>query len=175
MRRRGEPGAADSDRRDPFDPSGDDEPPTRRLIDWEAVSHAFVPMAIRDRAIAVRIETGTRTYDLGEPVDLTITFRNRLPIPIRLRTDSPRRWTWAVDGCIEASRYQPPLPDRPATVVFARNERKRFRRRWSQRIRLTETEWEPVEPGNYTLTVQLSVPNAEHRGLVDTTDIEIRR
>ncbi|WP_254528405.1 hypothetical protein [Natrinema gelatinilyticum] len=144
-----------------------------RAIDWAAFSHAFTPTRLRHRAISVSVSTDDRRYDLGEPVELTVTFRNRLPFPIRIRTDSPNRWTWAVDGLREASQVPRTVPDRPAVFSFDRRERKRFRRRWPQRIQVADDRWTPVDTGTYMLEARISRSDATDRGLVDRTEIEI--
>ena len=166
--------ALERDSDDPFTPAASDDRNARRTIDWDAFSHAFMPVALRNRAIAVSIATDRDVYDRGEPVTVEIEFRNRLPVPVRLRTESPELWTWSVDGATAASRLEREIPDRPGAFSFARSERKRFSREWPQRIRVTEDEWEPVEPGRYVLEARISCPNATDRGLVDRTEIEIR-
>lgn len=146
---------------------------TRDAIDWAALSHALTPTALRCRVIEVTVETDRDRYDPGEPVAITVAFRNRLPVPIRLRTDSPNRWTWAVDGAPNASRVPRAVPDRPAVFSFARRERKRFTRRWLQRFRVADDRWEPVEPGTYAITAAINRADAADRGLVDRTEIRI--
>lgn len=159
---------------DPFAPSRREEDENgRRSIDWDAFSHAFTPVAIRRRAIEVRVTTDRETYDRGDPVGIAVEFHNRLPFPIRLRTDSPRRWTWTVDGTPNASRVPDDVPDRPAAFSFGRGERKRFHREWTQRIRVARDEWEPVDPGTYTIGAMVTCDDAADRGLADRTEIEI--
>lgn len=150
-----------------------DENERTRTINWTAVCHAVAPQAVRHRAIDVTVATDKRRYDPGEPVVVTVTFRNRLPIPIRVRTDSPNYWYWTVDGFREASQVPRPVPDRPAAFSFARREVKRFTRQWHQRLQLSENEWQPVGPGTYTLAAGITRSDAAARGLVDTTVIEI--
>ncbi|MGQ3411954.1 hypothetical protein ACT4ML_06785 [Natrinema sp. LN54] len=159
---------------DPFTPEregGDARGP--RTIDWTAFSHAFTPLALRHRGLSVAVSTDKRRYERGDPVEITVEFRNRLPFPIRIRTESPNRWYWAIDGLRNASRIPRAVPDRPAAFSFARSERKRFRREWPQRIRVADDEWEPVDPGRYTIDVGITRPDADDRGLVDRTEIEI--
>lgn len=145
-----------------------------RTVDWTAFSHAFTPRSVRHRAIEVTVSTDRRRYAPGEPVAIAVEFRNRLPFPIRIRTDSPKRWRWAVDGLPEASRVPEPAPDRPAAFSFARGECKRFRRRWPQRIRIADREWVPVEPDTYTIEAGINRDGADACGLVDRAEIEIR-
>ncbi|MFA9415066.1 hypothetical protein [Natrinema sp. HArc-T2] len=144
-----------------------------RTIDWAALSYAVTPRALRHRAINVDVSTDKRRYEPGEPVDITVTFHNRLPIPIRIRTDSPNYWYWTVDGHREDSQVPRTVPDRPAAFSFARRERKRFRRQWHQRIQISDDEWRPVDPGRYTIAVGLTRSDAAARGLVDTAVLEI--
>lgn len=147
--------------------------PRSDAIDWAALSHALAPTALRCRAIEVTVETDRDRYDPGEPVGITVGFRNRFPVPIRLRTDSPTRWTWAVDGEQNASQVPRAVPDRPAAFDFARRERKRFTRRWPQRLRVADDRWEPVGPGTYSITAGIDRADAADRGLVDRTEIRI--
>ncbi|RQG98103.1 hypothetical protein EA473_01400 [Natrarchaeobius chitinivorans] len=172
MRRIYESRALERSADEPFVPSTNGDERSPRTIDWDAFSHAFVPSALRNRAISVSVTTDRDVYALEEPVRLTVEFHNRLPFPIRLRTDSPNVWTWSVDGFAAASCVSRGVPDRPSTFSFARNERKRFRRTWSQRLRISETEWEGVGPGHYTVSAGVSREDA--RGLTDRTTIEIR-
>lgn len=145
-----------------------------RTIDWAAASHALLPQFVRRRAITVSVSTDHDDYRPGEPVSIDVTLENRLPVPIRLRTDSPAVWFWSVDGFPEASRLPRATPDRPSTIAFARSECKRFRRRWSQRIRVAEREWESIDPGRYVLEAGIARADADACGLVDRTAIEIR-
>ncbi|THE64417.1 hypothetical protein D8Y22_13480 [Salinadaptatus halalkaliphilus] len=141
-----------------------------RTIDWAALSHALLPRRLRTRAITVSVRTDADVYHRGDPVAVEIDLRNRLPVPIRLRTDSPNVWTWTVDGEPVDARD---VPDRPGSIHFDRGERKRFHRRWSQRVRVRDREWKPVEPGTYTIAARLSRGDAAARGLADRTAIEI--
>ena len=166
--------ALERDADDPFAPAASDDENARRAIDWDAFSHAFAPVALRTRAIDVTVTTDRDVYRPGQSVAIGIEFRNRLPFPIRLRTDSPERWTWAVDGIRAATRVPRAVPDRSAAFSFARSERKRFSREWTQRIRVSESEWEPVDPGYYAIAVRINRDDAADRGLVATTEIEIR-
>ncbi|WP_222919815.1 hypothetical protein [Natrinema sp. SYSU A 869] len=160
---------------DPFAPEtteGDDRSP--RTIDWGAFSHAFTPIAVRHWAIDVTVSTDERRYEPDEPVEIVVEFRNRLPFPVRIRTDSPNRWRWTVNGLRDASRVAQTVPDRPVAFSFARRERKRFRRQWHQRIQISDDKWDPIEPGVHTIGVGINRADAAARGLVDSTEIEIR-
>ncbi|WP_254763325.1 hypothetical protein [Natrinema marinum] len=175
MSRRDDAGPLERTGEEPFASGTPDGERGGRSVDWAALSHALTPTRLRHRALAVTVSTNKRRYERGEPVAITVEFRNRLPVPLRLRTESPIRWTWAVDGDREASREPPALPDRPTAFDFARRERKHFRRQWSQRIRVAEDEWVPVDAGSYTITVRLTRDDAADRGLVDRTEIVLER
>ncbi len=175
MKRRDGSGTLERSDESPLEPgTGDEHERGSRSIDWAALSHALTPTALRHRAIDVSVSTDKRRYGRGDPVTITVEFHNRLPVPIRLRTDSPTRWTWAVDGYREASQVPPATPDRPTAFSFSRRERKRFRRQWPQRIRVADDEWEPVDAGTYAITVRLARGDAAEQGLVDRTEIVIQ-
>jgi len=77
-------------------------------------------------------------------VPFVVTMRNLLPIPITVGVRSPVRWTWSVDGHVEAShvdRHDP--PDRRAGFEFSRGERKQFRKRRDGMFQVSDVEWEP--------------------------------
>jgi len=150
-----------------------DERTRTRTIDWEAFRDAVIPPTLRHWAIEVSVATDKYRYEPGERVGVTITFRNRLPIPIRIRTDSPNYWYWTVDGFREASQVPRAVPDRPAAFSFARREVKRFTRQWHQRLQFSENEWQPVDPGTYTLAAEITRLDAVACGLADHTVIEI--
>ncbi len=145
-----------------------------RTINWDAFSHAFMPGWLRERAITVDIETSRDRYEVGEPVGFCVTMRNRFPISVKLQTRSPVLWTWAVDGLVDAAKIDRSNPtERRSVFSFGRGERKRFERTWSQTIRHSRREWVPVDPGEYTLSAAINVPNAAERGLAAETTISI--
>lgn len=145
----------------------------RGHVDWGNVSHALLPVRVRDWAIGVAVETDRERYAPGDPVGVRVRLRNRLPAPVRLRTASPIRWQWAVDGVASASRVERRPPDRPAALSFERSERKTFTRTWHQSIRESEREWVPVGPGEYTVSAWINVPDPAGRGLRAETTVEI--
>jgi len=160
---------------DPHTPSERDEDDSGpRTIDWENASHALLPVRLRDWAISVDVETSRDRYAAGAPVDLRVRFRNRLPVAVLLRTATPVRWQWAVDGVVGASELERgATPEEGGTFSFSRSERKSFTRTWNQSIRRTAREWEPVEPGEYTISAWVNVPAAESRGLTAETTVRI--
>lgn len=167
----------------PFDPSDDEDPGrsamrknlNRSLLDWSSVSHALVPMGWRDRAIDVSVETDRDVYDRREDVQVRVRMRNRVPFPIVLRTPTPVRWSWAVDGVREASHVpESTPPDRPTLFEFYRGETKTFTRTWHQLFRESETDWVEAEPGTYEISSFVDVETPVDRGLLASTEIEIR-
>ncbi|WP_435062357.1 hypothetical protein [Halobaculum sp. EA56] len=173
MRRIYESEALRRDDDDPFSPNESEEGRGSH-VNWANVSHALFPSRLRARAIAVDVETDKDRYAPDEPVRFRATFRNRLPMPVSLVTETPVRWSWAVDGLVEASEvYEPPEPRR-TRFDFRRSERKRFERRWPQRIREREDEWRAAAPGEHTLSVRIgAVDGAEH--LVAETTFTVER
>lgn len=174
MRRIYESRALAYDDEDPYAPKRSDDAPdaSRRAIDWQAASHALVPVRLRRRAIDVSLASDRDTYAPGETVHFEVSFRNRLPFPIVLRTDSPVRWTWRVDGLDEASHVVE-YPPETSLFSFARGERKAFGRRWRQRFQTGPRSWEPADPGEYTLSVRINTPDAETTGLSAETTVTI--
>lgn len=160
---------------DPHTPSErEDDDPGPRTIDWANASHALLPIRVRDWAITVDVETSRERYAVGEPVDLRVRFRNRLPFSVQLRTATPVRWQWAVDGIDGASVVERgTTPNGRGTFSFTRSERKTFTRTWNQSIQRTAREWEPVAPGEHTISARVNVPDAETRGLTAETTVHI--
>lgn len=153
---------------DPFSPVEDDTG-SRGHVNWDNLSHAFVPQALRSRAIVVDIETEKDSYEPGEDVHFGVTFYNRLPIPITIITATPKRWEWSVDGNPEGSERPVTHPEDRSPFQFGRSERKRFRRHWNQRIRIDEREWREAEPGEHTLSVEIGAVSGANRLRAETT------
>ena len=173
MRRIYESSALSRDDDDPFSPrdDGDDE---NRSINPVAASHALLPKAVRRRAVDVSVTTDRTEYTPGEPVAFRVRFRNRLPIPVSIPVSSPVPWHWAVDGRVSARSTPPDEPDEESLFTFGRSERKTFTRTWSQSWRVDERRWEPVEAGEYELSVAINTAIGGERFLTDATRIEIR-
>lgn len=182
MRRIYESRALERDDDDPFSPNETDgeERSTAalhdgesRTVDWQSFSHAFMPVALRDYAIVVDVSTGREEYRVGETVEVDVRIRNRLPVPVSIRTETRELWTWAVDGLTDASTLEEPRSEQPNVMRFGRGERKRFTRRWPQRIRVSEREWEPTGTGEYAISAGLNVADAADRGLSDETTVRV--
>lgn len=171
---------SDALRRDDGDPGAPNEirreTPLQamRSVPSGAISDLVVPSGLGRRFISVDVETAEKEYALGESIPFTVTIRNHVPFPVSIATESPVLWTWSVDGDVEASAV--PLrdpPDEPGRFEFDRGEYKRFRKRWNQLFRVTETDWEPAETGEYTIGAAINVPDPASTGLRAETTVRI--
>ena len=176
MRRIYESDAVSRDDEDPFRPGEREyiKPQTWRSISGAAWSRRLVPHWVRRRAISLELSTPKSTFDVDEPIPFRVEMRNRLPIPITLRTQSPVRWSWYVDDLEEASHV--PLRDPPDTtgaLQFDRGERRRFEKSWSQLFRTSKREWEPASPGEYTISASINVADPASASLYDETTVRI--
>lgn len=145
-----------------------------RSVNSTALSRWLVPDGIRRRAVSVDVSTPRTEFALGATVPFRVTMRNAMPFPITFRTRSPVLWTWDVDGVTEASRVSMrDPPDEPGELRFGRGERKRFERRWEQLFRVSPSEWEGVEPGEYTIGAGLNVDGAREKGLYDEATVRV--
>jgi hypothetical protein len=164
----------DSDGFSPNERRSDTKLQAMRWVNATALSRRLIPYGLRDRAISISISTPKTEYALGEQIPFRITMSNSMPFPITFRTRSPVLWRWHVDGLDEAARVSVrDPPEKEGEFRFDRGERKRFTRRWSQMIRISKTEWEPVEPGEYTIGASLNVETPSKRGLDAETTVEV--
>lgn len=133
----------------------------------------LVPQWLARRAIVASVATDRSRYDPGDPVDITVEFRNRLPVPVTIRTPRQRLWGWAVDGDLEASDERRYLSDTSATLTFRGRERKRVTRRWNGSLKRTGSpdRWEPPSPGDHEISAFIAV--ADRPRPEDTTTIRI--
>jgi len=129
-----------------------------------------VPQALARRAVVASIETDRDRYRPGDPVEITIEFQNRLPLPVSIRTPGQQLWTWTFDGAPEASDELRYLRDRPGRLDFRARERKRVHRRWDGLVeRSAERRWVEPEPGEHELAVYVALegpPRPEARTTV---------
>lgn len=174
MRRIYDSGAIHRDDAEPQAPNERDETPqAARSIDGAAWSDLLVPRWLRYRAVSVDIEVPRTEYPAGTEVPFVVTMKNALPVPVTVPTESPRLWTWYVDGVPEASHVDS-VPSEASSLRFDRGERKQFRRRWDRMFRVSDDEWEPASAGEYTIGAGLSVADAAERGLYSETTVTIR-
>lgn len=153
---------------DPFSPTEEDDR-SHSHVNWANLSHALLPQALRPRAIAVTVETDRESYAPGDPIQFGVTFYNRLPLPITVVTATPKRWEWSVDGNPEGSELPLEHPEERSPFRFDRSERKRFRRRWDQRVRVDEREWREAAPGEHTLAVEIDAVSGAEKLRAETT------
>jgi hypothetical protein len=118
-----------------------------------------VPQFVARRAVAASIETDRERYAPGDPVEIDIEFRNRLPVPVTVRTPDQRLWSWTFDGHPEASTERRHLAGRPGRLDFRARERKRIHRRWNGLLKVVDGERRWVEPdrGEYELAAYLAL------------------
>ncbi|MCH7659515.1 MAG: hypothetical protein IH933_02680 [Euryarchaeota archaeon] len=176
MRRIYESEALHRDDSDGFSPNerSDTKLQAMRWVNATAVSRRILPYWLRDRAISMSVSVPKTEFALGERIPFRITMANSMPFPITFRTRSPIPWVWHVDGMDDAARISVrDPPEERGEFRFDRGERKRFTKQWSQMIRVSKSEWEPVEPGEYTIGARLNVENHSRRKLEAETTIEV--
>lgn len=152
------------------DPHGFDE--SRNVI--TDVLGKFVPQWLARRSVEVSVETDRGTYRVGDPVELTVTIENTLPLPVTVATPSPRLWGWSVDGDLEASDERVYVGDRPGTLSFRAGERKVITQTWDGRFKRVgeRTRWVEPEPGDHEVRAFLAV---EGRQPADSVTVRFER
>lgn len=153
-----------------------EEPQSFRSINSSAWSDRLLPHFVRCAAVSVRVAVPRREFEVGETVPFRVLMKNRLPVPVTIKTETPVLWSWLVDGYEDAARVS--LRDPPAKTAklqLDRGETLRFDKRWSQKFRVSEREWEPAGPGEYTLRARINVDTEREYNLADETTIEIVR
>lgn len=176
MRRIYESSALRRDDDSPFEPNereSDRKPRAARTVPAEALSRTLVPRWLRNRAVSVGVSSPASVYRREEAVPFTVEMKNAMPFPITIPTRSPLRWSWYVDDVREASHVAETPPKEPGALVFDRGERKSFGRNWQQVFRVSESEWEAVPPGEYTIGAALDVDDPTGKGLYDETTVRI--
>jgi hypothetical protein len=176
MRRIYDSSALHRDDEEPASPRERDdvEPRTFRSFDAGMFTRRLLPTRLRHAAISVSVSTPRDSYPVGESVPFEVRMKNALPMPVTIAVDSPVRWTWSVDGHVEASRvdrHDP--PDQRTAFDFDRGERKRFRKRWNGSFQVGDREWEHATPGEYTIGAGLNVADPASRGLYDETTVRL--
>jgi len=165
--------ALDRDDEDPFRPNEHGtELQAMRTVPGSVLSRLFVPEWLRYRAIAVEIRS-PGTVTAGGPVPFVVTMTNRMPFPVSIPTRSKRSWLWRVDGVPEASHVLPDPPHERGSLEFGRGERKQFQRSWHGSFRVSEAEWEPADPGEYTISAGVDVDDPAGSGLYAETTVRI--
>jgi hypothetical protein len=138
---------------------------------------ALVPTSVARRLLRVSVETDRDVYDRDDPVEITATFKNPLPVPVGIPTPEQRRWGWTVDGELEASDERRYTRERPSSFDFAGGERKRTSFTWNGRFERTRDgeyrESVVPEPGEYEIRVFVATRKRAGRPS-DATTITIR-
>lgn len=138
---------------------------------------ALVPMAVARRLLRVSVETDRNVYDRDDPVEITVDFKNPLPVPVEIPTPERRRWGWTVDGELEGSDERRYTRERPSSFDFAGGERKRTSFTWNGRFERTRDgefrESVVPEPGEYEIRVFVATEERAARPS-DSTTITIR-
>lgn len=138
---------------------------------------SLVPQWLARRAIAVEVTTDADRYEPGEPVEITVEFENRLPVPVTVETPRRRLWGWTIDGELSASDEPRYASATPAALSFRPRERKRVVRTWHGRFKRVGSieggataEWVPAKPREYEIRAFLAT---EDRRPADATTIRI--
>ncbi|MFP4590634.1 MAG: hypothetical protein ACLFMX_01940 [Halobacteriales archaeon] len=155
--------------RDPTSPSDDVEV----FNPLGTLAKAFVPQHLAQRALSVAVSVDPEVAAVDEPVEVAVTLRNRLPLPVALTTAGGRLWGWSVDGAVSARAGPRRVAGGPRTLELDARERRTLRRTWRGRIRQPgpPRRWEPVAPGEHEVVgfVDLST-----RSVVDRATVRIR-
>ena len=138
---------------------------------------ALVPTALARRAVTVSLETDRDVYDRDDPVEITVDFKNRLPLPVSIPTPRQRRWGWTFDGELEASDERRYTRSRPSAFRFSGGERKQVQFTWNGRLERTAEggfdESVVPDPGEYELRAFVATDEDGYRPS-DSTTIRIR-
>lgn len=152
------------------DSYGFDERDTSRV---SRLLRSLVPQWIARRALSVTVSTDRSTYEVGEPVEITVAVTNRFPLPVSVVTSGLRIWGWTVDGELEASDERRYESDRPNSLDFRGFQTKRFECTWDGRFKRTgsPTRWIEADPGEHEIGAFVETS----RGKVqDSTTITLR-
>ncbi|WP_128905989.1 hypothetical protein [Halorubrum amylolyticum] len=142
----------------------------------DAVSR-IAPRWLARRAVDVDVRTDRAEYDAGDPVEITVRLRNRLPVPVEVATVGRRRWGWRVDGVLEATDEPRYVRDDPDSVSFRAGETKTATVTWTGRFRRSNADGldrsVPADRGEHVVSAFLPVddPAPRHE---DSTRIYIR-
>ncbi|WP_293029252.1 hypothetical protein [Natronococcus sp.] len=138
---------------------------------------ALVPTALARRLLRVSVETDRQVYDRDDPVEITVEFKNPLPVPIDVPTPEQRRWGWMIDGLLEASDEDRYTRSRPSSFSFGGGGRKRTSFTWNGRFERhrenTYRESVVPDPGEYEIRVFVAT-HEDAFSPSDTTTITLR-
>lgn len=133
----------------------------------------FVPRWLARRALRVSVDTDRDAYALDEPVEITVEFKNLLPVPVVVYTPAQRLWVWTVDGELAASDERLYTRERPGRFTFRGGERKTVTRRWNGRFRRTDDgeleRWELPEAGEHVVAAYVATGAGRYQPRDETT------
>ncbi len=177
MRRIYESDALERDDEEPLAPrerQRETKPQSFRSISGSAWSDRLLPHRVRRWAVTVDLTAPDGPIGQGEDVPFQLTLKNRLPMPVTIRTNSPRLWAWTVDGAQSASHVSLEKPPTETNKLkLDRGERRRIRRTWSGMFRVSKREWEHAERGEHTIRAAVNVSDPEAANLTDETTVYI--
>ncbi|MUV56204.1 hypothetical protein [Halogeometricum sp. CBA1124] len=118
----------------------------------------FVPQPLARAALTVDLTTDYDRYVQGTSVDCRVEFRNRLPVPVGVRTAGLLLWDWEVDGRTPTHDEPRVFPDSQGVFEFKGGERKVVEFSWDGRLKDGDT-WSLAPVGSYELTVFVATGN----------------
>lgn len=136
----------------------------------------FVPQWLAQRAVDVDLTVPAREFPLGDPVPFTVEIRNRLPVPVTVRTPTRRLWGWAVDGELEASDEHAYAGDTAGEFSLEGGDVLRIDREWSGRFKRTgrpgdRTEHVLPDRGVHELSAFVATDDPRPR---DSVEVELQ-
>lgn len=136
----------------------------------------FVPQWLAQRAVDVDVTVPAREFRVGDPVPFTVEIRNRLPVPVTVRTPTRRLWGWAVDGELAASDEHTYAGDTAGEFSLEGGDVLRIEREWSGRLKRTgrpgeRTEHVLPDRGVHELSAFVATSDPQPRSSVE---IELR-
>lgn len=150
----------------------DDEPSPQNYL-GTAVKR-LVPATVAERGIELSVVTDAPSYAPGEPIEITVTIRNRLPAPVVIATADRRVWSWSVDGLDEGSDEDRYIESVPNSIGFGPRERRQFIEQWDGRIRRTGAvdRWQPLPRSEHRIRAWLRT-NATDRVIDDEVEFTV--
>ena len=136
----------------------------------------FVPQFVAQRVITVSVSVPDREFAVGDPVPFTVEIKNRLPVPVTVRTPTRRLWGWEVDGDLGASDEPTYAGDTPSQFALEGGDHLVIEREWSGRFKRTgrdgeRTEYVLPERGVHEIAAFVATKDPQPRGSVE---IELR-
>ena len=155
-------------------PTGGDEIDPLGMDDYGAFTQRFgnlVPQALGRWGLDVRVRTDRSRYRTGQPVEVTIEIRNRLPVPVNLAIEGKRPWAWAVDGHVDASEEPLHASQGRSRLELRARETLQIEEEWHGRFRRpgSPTRWVPAGPGAYEISAYVPAVGGRVEGSTTIT------